>query len=208
MIRPIVFAAGLGTRMGATKALMAIDHMPALAVVLETIFHAGLSSPLVVLGHDAEAVRTGVDLSRCHVVTNPQPEEGLSGSMRLALDAVQPSLAGASDDTATGILTFHVDMPYVTEETIRALLEAIGEGATLAAPIYEGKRGFPVFFHHQFLKPLSDSLEGDSGGRQFLAQHSNELVLISVDDPGCIFDIDRPSDLRAWKGVHLCATNE
>jgi len=200
MIQAIVFAAGLGTRMGASKALMDIDNMPALTVVLKTLFRAGLSLPIVVLGHDAEAIRATVDLSHCHVLVNEQPERGLSGSMRLALDAVE--------ETVTGILTFHVDMPYVAESTIRALLQAIDKGATLAAPIHEGKRGFPVFFHQQFLGQLSDSLEGDSGGRQFLRTHSDDLVLVSVDDPGCIFDIDRPSDLTAWKGVRLCATNE
>ena len=200
MIRPIVFAAGLSTRMGTSKALMPIDDMPALAVVLRTIKGAGLQSPLIVLGRDAEAIRDKVDLAECQIVVNEHPERGLSGSMRLALDAVEAA--------ATGILTFHVDMPYVAVSTIRALLLAIDEGATLAAPIHESERGFPVFFHRVFLDALSKSLQGDSGGRQFLAEHSKELVRVSVEDPGCIFDIDRPSDLRAWKGVRLCATNE
>ena len=120
--------------------------------------------------------------------------------MRLALEAVEK--------TVTGILTFHVDMPYVADATICALLRTIEKGAALAAPIHEGKRGFPVFFHQRFLCSLSSSLEGDSGGRRFLAQHSADLILVPVDDPGCIFDIDRPSDLTAWKGVRLCATNE
>ena len=200
MIQPIVFAAGLSTRMGTSKALMPIDNVPALAVVLNTIKDAGLYSPIVVLGRDAEAIQASIDLSDCTVVVNEQPERGLSSSMALALDAV------TSADT--GILTFHVDMPYVTVSTIRKLLQAIAKGATLAAPIHDSERGFPVFFHSTFLPRLTASLQGDSGGRQFLADHSEDLVRVPVDDPGCIFDIDRPSDLRAWKGVRLCATNE
>ena len=200
MIRPIVFAAGLGTRMDAIKALIPIDDVPALAVVLATIKAACLRSPIVVLGHDAEAIRSSIDLDDCQVIVNEHPEGGLSGSMKLALSAVS--------ETDTGILTFHVDMPYVALATVRALLEAIRKGATLAAPFHGPKRGFPVYFHRSLIARLSSSLQGDSGGRQFLAQHSDELIHVPVEDPGCVFDIDRPSDLTAWKGVRLCATNE
>ncbi|MCK5828293.1 NTP transferase domain-containing protein, partial [Candidatus Bipolaricaulota bacterium] len=81
MIQPIVFAAGLSTRMGTSKALMPIDNVPALAVVLNTIKDAGLYSPIVVLGRDAEAIQASIDLSDCTVVVNEQPERGLSSSM-------------------------------------------------------------------------------------------------------------------------------
>ena len=200
MIRPIVFAAGLGTRMGAIKALVPIDGTPALAVVLNTIALSDLQSPLVVLGHDAKEIQANVDLAACQVVINDHPESGLSSSMKLAL--------GSLDAASTGILTFHVDMPYLTVSTVRALLDAVAEGATLAAPFHDCKRGFPVYFHRRWIGDLSASLEGDRGGRRFLAQHAEQLISVSVDDPGCIFDIDRPSDLMSCKGVRLCATNE
>ena len=200
MIRPIVFAAGLGTRMGAIKALIAIDEVPALAVVLETIALAGLQSPLVVLGKDAETIRASVDLSGCQVIINNRPEDGLSGSMKLALAAL--------DDTMTGVLTFHVDMPSLAVSTVRAMLDAIANGAALAAPFHKSVRGFPVYFHRSLIAELGRSLHGDSGGRQFLGQHKEDLIRVPVEDPGCVFDIDCPSDLGAWKGERLCVTNE
>jgi len=200
MIRPIVLAAGLGKRMGAVKALLPIDGLPALAVVLRTIASAGLGSPIVVLGHDVDEIRQAVDLSGCAVVVNEHPELGLSGSMKLGL--------GAVEDTATGVLMFHVDMPYLTSATVLAVLEAATAGASIAAPFFESKRGFPVYFGRTLITSLSDSLQGDSGGRRFLARHSEDLIRVPVDDPGCVFDIDRPSDLNAWKGEPLCAINE
>lgn len=200
MILPIVFAAGLGTRMGAIKALVPIEGEPALTVVLKTIESAGLRCPVVVLGRDAEAIRSSVDLADCQIVINNHPERGLSGSMKLALSVV--------GDTDSGILTFHADMPYLSVSTVRALLDAIGKGVLLAAPFHGSVRGFPVYFARGLLDELNRSLQGDSGGRQFIAQHSKQLVHVPVEDPGCIFDIDRPSDLSAWKGERLCATNE
>ncbi|MFC2108274.1 NTP transferase domain-containing protein [Candidatus Bipolaricaulota bacterium] len=200
MIQPIVLAAGLGTRMGAIKALLPIDGPPALAVVLRTIESAGLQSPIVVLGHDVDEIRDTVDLSGCKIVVNEHPERGLSRSVQLGLSAIE--------ETATGVLLFHVDMPYLAPSTVRALLQAVANGAALAAPFHEGKRGFPVYFDRASISTLNESLRGDRGGRRFLADHSDDLIHVSVDDPGCIYDIDRPSDLTAWKGEPLCAINE
>lgn len=200
MIQPIVLAAGLGTRMGAIKALLPIDGLPALAVVLRIIESAGLLSPIVVLGHDADKIRRTVDLSGCKVVVNEHPDLGLSGSMKLGLSAIE--------ETATGVLVFHVDMPYLAPSTVCALLQAVANGAALAAPFHEGKRGFPVYFDRASVSTLNESLRGDSGGRRFLTARGDDLIHVSVDDPGCIYDIDRPSDLAAWKGEPLCAINE
>jgi len=200
MTQPIVLAAGLGTRMGAIKALLPIGGLPALAVVLRTIASAGLQSPIIVLGHDAGEIRQTVDISECKVVVNEHPELGLSRSMKLGLDAVE--------EAASGILVFHVDMPYLAPSTVRALLQAVANGATLAAPFYQGKRGFPVYFGRVHIRFLNESLQGDSGGRRFLSEHRDGLTPVVVEDPGCVFDIDRPSDLEAWKGEPLCAINE
>ncbi len=200
MIQPIVLAAGLGTRMGAIKALLPIGDLPALAVVLGTIRNGGLRSPIVVLGHAADEIRRAVALDGCEVIVNAHPELGLSGSMKLGLNAIQ--------EDATGILVFHVDMPYLASSTVRTLLQTVAKGAAIAAPFYQEKRGFPVYFDRTVISELGDSLQGDSGGRRFLSCHSEDLVHVAVDDPGCVFDIDRPSDLKAWKGESQCAINE
>lgn len=200
MTQPIVLAAGLGARMGAIKALLPIDGLPALAVVLRTIKSADLQSPIIVLGHGVDEIRQAVDLSECEVVVNNHPELGLSRSMKLGLEAVK--------EAVPGILVFHVDMPYLAPSTVRTLLQVVADGATLAAPFYQGKRGFPVYFARVHLSALIESLQGDSGGRSFLKAHRDDLTPAAVEDPGCVFDIDRPSDLKAWKGETLCAINE
>lgn len=200
MIQPLVLAAGLGTRMKAIKALLPIDGLPALSVVLNSIKRAGLRSPVVVLGHDADEIRQSVDLSECVIVVNSNPELGLSSSMKIGLEAIVES--------SSGVLVFHVDMPYLAASTLRAMLRAVADGATLAAPFYKGKRGFPVFFAQSLISSLSASLEGDRGGRRFLANHSDLLTPVAVTDPGCVFDIDSPADLGAWEGEPLCVINE
>lgn len=199
MIEVIVLAAGLGTRMGEIKPLTLVEGEPALVVILRRIRAAGISRPIVVLEpRSAQRIEEAVDLTECVVVLNDKPEAGMSRSLRLGLDVVPLE--------ATGVLIFHADMPFVRPETIYAVLHAAKEGAKIAAPIHRTHRGFPVFFHRACFPELRESLSGDAGGRAYVEAHPNDLVPIAVDDPGSVYDVDRPADLAAWKGDRTCAT--
>jgi len=192
VIEAIVLAAGLGTRMGQAKPLLLVDGEPALARVLRRIRDAGLAHPVVVLGApSAQRIDEAVDLTDATIVLNESPEAGMSGSLRLGLAAVSGEAAGA--------LVFHADMPFVATETVQAVVRAADCGADIAAPRFRGHRGFPVFFRQARFPELRESLVGDTGGRAYLETHRDELVCVDVDDPGCVHDIDRPGDLKAWK---------
>ncbi len=200
MIQPIVLAAGLGTRMGAIKPLLPIGPDPALAVVMKTVREAALPEALVVLGHDASEILNHVRLASQQLVINPRPEAGLSHSLRLALQRVGRE--------ARGVLVFHADMPYLKVSTVRAVVNATLAGASLAAPRYGDQRGFPVFFAEHHLEKLMHSLTGDRGGQAYLSSRSEALVLVPVDDPGCVRDIDRPQDLLSSRGGLSCSIGE
>ena len=187
MIESIVLAAGLGTRMGASKPLLDIDGRPALSRVLDTLCAAGPEEPIVVLGHRAAEVRRAVDLSFCRIVVNDEPRRGMGTSLRLGLRAVRTEAIGA--------LVFHVDMPLVRPTTVRRIREVAIRGAPLVAPVLDGSRGFPVFFGRATFADLLPTLVSDVGGRTYLAAHEADLVLVPVDDPGIRIDFDRPCDL-------------
>jgi CTP:molybdopterin cytidylyltransferase MocA len=192
MIQPIVLAAGLGRRMNASKPLISIDGEPALAVVLRTLADAGLRNSVVVLGRNADAIRAVVSLDACTLVHNHHPETGMGDSLKYGLDAC--------DTHAAGVLVLHVDMPFVTADTVRAVLNAAEDGATLAAPVFDGVRGFPLYVARAHMAGMRATLRGDRGGRDYVARHANALVLVPVNDRGAVYDLDRPSDLAAWKG--------
>jgi molybdenum cofactor cytidylyltransferase len=200
MIQPIVLAAGLGTRMGAIKPLLPIGPDPALAAVLKTVREAALPEALVVLGHDASEILDHVPLCSHQLVINPRPEAGLSHSLRLALQRIERGVRG--------VLVFHADMPYLSASTVRAVVNATLAGASLAAPVYGDQRGFPVYFAAHHLEKLMRSLTGDRGGQTYLALQSDALVLVPVDDPGCVRDIDRPEDLLSSQGGLSCSIGE
>jgi CTP:molybdopterin cytidylyltransferase MocA len=155
--------------------------------VIRTIRKAGVETIIVVLGHAAETVQAQVDLTGCRVVLNPRYETGMAGSLIRGIE----SISSAAD----GILIFHADMPSVSEETIRAVIQRAEQGARIAAPSYRTQRGFPVYLHRSCFQELLPTLTGNVGARRYIAQHSEELVLVEVDDRGAIRDIDRPEDL-------------
>ncbi len=188
MIEAIVLAAGKGERLGAIKPLIRIDGESALTRVIERAHAAGVDQIIVVLGHKAEVIRQEIDLAGCRVVINPDYESGMGSSLALGISALSRR--------AEGFLILHADMPYIREETVRAVLARAEAGAHIIAPIYRGRRGFPVYLRRSCCEELLSTLVGETGARAFIASHPNELVLVEVDDSGCIWDIDRMEDLR------------
>ena len=90
---------------------------------------------------------------------------------------------------AAGWVIALADMPAVSPTTIAAVRDAIAGGHATAAPVYRGQRGHPVGFGRACLAELL-ALTGDTGARSVLACHPP--LLIPVDDPGCLIDIDTP----------------
>jgi len=84
------------------------------------------------------------------------------------------------------------DMPFVAPRTVQALLDALADGADIAAPVHAGRRGNPVAFGAVHLPALL-ALEGEYGARALL--RSMPVREVAVDDPGIVRDIDTPADL-------------
>lgn len=123
----------------------------------------------------------------CDVTVCPDADSGMGLSLA---HAVRHSLA--RQPIAQGWLVALGDMPFVAPSTLHALARAIGEGAAIAAPRFEGRRGNPVAFGAGQRDHLL-ALDGDQGARRLLA--SLPLAAIDVPDAGILRDIDSPADL-------------
>ena len=143
------------------------------------------SPVVVVLGHDAEAIRAGCRRSGQAVFTvNENWREGQLSSMQCGLRAVP---AGAA-----GVLFTPVDFPAVTEETVAALAARFEQGgAPLVIPRYEQRRGHPVCCSRELIAEFL-SLSPDSQAREVIHRHAAEAAYIDVDDPGVLLDVDDP----------------
>ncbi len=124
----IVLAAGLGTRMRSAEAkvLHRLGGRPLIAWPLAALRELGVARTVVVVGHQAEAVRAAAAAALAGVETVHQAEQrGTGDAVRCAAGA----FAGFDGD----VLVLYGDVPLVRAATLRALVDAHrAAGATLS----------------------------------------------------------------------------
>jgi molybdenum cofactor cytidylyltransferase len=100
---------------------------------------------------------------------------------------------------ARGWVVALADMPFIRPATVQSVAKAVQQGALLAAPIYQGRRGHPVGFAKALGKELA-SLSSDVGAQGVIRAYQNRLISIATDDSGILRDIDRPANLNGPNG--------
>lgn len=196
----VLLAAGTSSRFGDENKLLAtVDGQPIVRRALEPLLAAGLSEVFVVVGHEADAVRSALSDLPVTVVRNDEYEAGQATSVRRGVEAVTEHVAESTEDGEDGdpvdaVLFALGDMPDVRAETIRLLVDAFAAevGDPLVAAC-DGQRGNPVLFGARFFDRLAD-VEGDTGGRGILLS-ADRTRLVETGDPGVLRDVDRPKDL-------------
>ena len=105
------------------------------------------------------------------------------------------SIAAAVRATAqaSGWLILPADLPLIQPETLRRVATALADHDVLI-PVYRGQRGHPVGFSARCGSALS-SLHGEGGAASVVRLYA--ALELTVDDIGCVSDIDTVDDLRA-----------
>jgi molybdenum cofactor cytidylyltransferase len=188
----VVLAAGESSRFGAAnKLLEPVDGVPMVRRVVDRARSSSLDGVVVVVGHEAGAVRAALDGLGVATRENDAYAEGQGTSVRVGVDHARDR----GWDAAAFLLG---DMPFVRVETIDAVAAAArASGAGIVAPRREGRRGNPVAFDADHFAALSD-VSGDRGGRALFDDH--EVRFVEVDDPGIHRDVDRRGDLPRDEG--------
>lgn len=192
-VAPLILAAGLSRRMGAQNKLLAdIRDGPMIRKVVENMCATGLEPPLVVLGHQAQAVSAVLEGLAVRYAINPSYAQGLSSSLKAGLVAL-----GSDMD---GVLVCLGDMPRVRPGDIQALLNAFdpAEGAEIIVPTFEGKRGNPVLFAQRFFSEILE-IQGDVGARHLIGAYGDYVRDVPRDHAGILLDIDTPDMLQKYR---------
>ncbi len=199
-IAAVVLAAGEGRRMGRPKLLLPFRGKPILEWVLELVEGLPLKRRLIVLGahateilealfscsalptdrHPSSVTRNGIPWE---IVLNANWREGMGSSLRLAARHVKG-----------GMLVFLGDMPLVPREAALEVLSQAGERPV--APVFQGRRGFPVYLPEE-LRPRILELSGDGGARGIIR---GKCELVPSDNYGVVWDIDTQEDLVVARG--------
>ncbi|WP_049902146.1 nucleotidyltransferase family protein [Halococcus agarilyticus] len=183
----IVLAAGTSSRFGDENKLLAGIEGGALVRRAVASALATVDEVVVVVGHEASAVREALSGLDVGFVTNEDYERGQSTSVRAGVTAARER----DWDAAVFALG---DMPHVDPDSIERLLKAYAadHGSILAAS-YDRKRGNPTLFDATHFDALA-AIEGDTGGRELIVG-SDDAALVATDDPGTVRDVDRRDDV-------------
>ncbi|HEY8490431.1 MAG TPA: nucleotidyltransferase family protein [Dehalococcoidia bacterium] len=188
MTAAILLAAGESRRMGQPKALLPWAGRPLITYQIQQLAAAGVERIVVVLGHQAEAIRPHAQAPGVTAVVHAAYREGRASSLRAGAEAVP--------DGADPVLVLNVDQPR-SAALLRTLIEAHrAAGARITAPVYRGRRGHPPVLAGDLLPALRAVDEATQGLRAVLAARAAEVHEAPVDDPTACLDLNTPEEYR------------
>jgi molybdenum cofactor cytidylyltransferase len=187
-VAAVVLAAGLSTRMGQSKALLAWDGRTVIEAIVARLLAARLSEIVVVSGYRGDDVTRVLAKLPVQIVHNPAYAQGeMLSSLQVGLRALS--------DSAAACLVVMGDQPSldgrVVERVLAAYVEDRGE---IVVPVYHGARGHPVLIDRRFWPEL---LALESGApRDVIGRYPEQTALVDVNTDSILRDIDTPEQYR------------
>jgi nicotine blue oxidoreductase len=185
----VLLAAGAGTRFGGPKALAELGGERLAERGARLLTAAGCDPVVVVIGAEAERVRSALDVGAAEVERNAAWNSGMGSSLRVGLAA----LADRCDAAVVAL----ADQPRVTAPCVQRLVSAWRAGAVVAVATYAGAPRNPVLLDASVWGRVAAMAQGDQGARPFLSAYPSHVTPVACDDVGAPDDIDTPEDLAA-----------
>ena len=165
----VLMAAGAGTRFGGGKLTAEFRGAPLYRRALSAV-PAGVFEAVAVVSAIAQLLEEAKAQGFLPVV-NDRPEDGVSRTIALGLDAL-----GAVD----AAMFLAADQPLLTAKTVKRLAEEfLTHPTAIVAPAAEGRRGNPCLFPAECF-PALRALTGDRGGAGIIRANQQRLRLVEV----------------------------
>lgn len=191
-INGIILAAGLSSRMKAFKPLLKLKEKTMIEHSIDSMFRAGVNQVIVVLGYNAEEIKTTLrdkyDSSRLEFVYNEKyAETDMITSIKIGVSALT---------TCDAFYLLPGDMPAIQTKTFLMVKEAMSStGAMVAFPTINGYRKHPPLISWKCIDFIL-KFHGDGGLREVWKQFENQIVTVPVEDFGCTIDADTKEDFN------------
>jgi molybdenum cofactor cytidylyltransferase len=173
VIAGVLLAAGGARRFGSQKLVAPFDNAP-------LVWHAAAAlarstdALVIVIGHEADAVRAAVSDVDASIVVNPDWRQGLSSSLKCGIASLPAD--------AEAIVVALGDQPRIDPLVVRSLVhEWRSSGKPIVTARYRGERGHPVLFDRSVFPQLA-ALRGDVGARTIFEQSPDQVAYVDVDD--------------------------
>lgn len=186
-ISSILLAAGAGSRFGGGKLLAPYLGRTLIEATLDELRDAPVDEIIVVVGKEAEELRSVCEPYGVRVIESPDWEKGMSTSVRAGLATTKPEARAA--------VVLLADQPLVGAEAVARLVAAYERGADVAVATYDGTPRNPVLFAREVWPLLDRELSGDEGARKFVRNHPELVREVPCDDVADPADVDTVEDL-------------
>lgn len=192
----IILAAGFSRRFGSNKLLYEIQGKPMYEILLEKlqwVKEQMKEVKTVCVVSQYERIMEAASGRGFLTVKNENSILGLSSSVKAGLVAVRKAYNPKNSNPekeAHYFCFFAADQPHMKQETILGFLQGFRRSRKgIGCMAWEKQRGNPVIFHEKYVDELL-ALEGDTGGREVLKRHPQDLFLCQVPDAQELKDYD------------------
>jgi len=187
MITAVILAAGRSTRFPDNKLLKKLGGKALIEIILERFLRSKVDRVIVVVGWQAERLVGTVRAMGAETVYNEGYEEGMSSSVRVGVRAALNSEA---------VIIHPADVPFIGTKTIDKVVESyINSRRPIVVAGYGGRLGHPILFDGSLIPEILHISEETMGLKAVVSRHRDKILIVETE-PACLFDVDRPDDLR------------
>lgn len=187
MIGGAVLAAGASRRLGAPKQLLRV-HGESFVHYAARCALGSVDRTAVVVGSSAEAVVQSVAELPVAVLPNPEWEEGMASSLRVAA-------RWATEARFEALLLLLCDQPALEAGHLEALCARYRVDGAPVASRYDGVIGVPALFPARYFEALGE-LRGARGAAALLRSAPNVEV---IECPALALDVDTEALARSYR---------
>jgi molybdenum cofactor cytidylyltransferase len=185
----VLMAAGNGVRFGENKLLADYDDRSLIEHALAAIPADAFKTVVVVSQYDSI-----LQLAQGYGFTalrNEKPEDGISHTIALGLDALE------GVDAAMFMVA---DQPLLQQSSVQAQIEFYhhAKPGHIVAMGYGKRRGNPAIFPKSFFGELR-ALSQESGGSAVICAHEDRLLLYQIGSELELRDVDNKQELEKLK---------
>jgi molybdenum cofactor cytidylyltransferase len=187
----IILAAGESTRFGEPKQLLRLGGRFLIEWVLTAALNSKLDQVLLVLGFEHERIRRSLFSStthpKCEILVNHEYRDGQSTSLKAGILRIRSQFPS--------VMFLLGDQPLVDTALINLLLDRYkGSEKPICVPTHAGARGNPTLFASSFY-PAILNLASDTGARNLIADHPDQVLAVEIPDARVFLDIDHQEDV-------------
>jgi molybdenum cofactor cytidylyltransferase len=164
------------------KLLLPWGDTTVLAATLAALRDGGVGRAVVVVAPDGP-LRSWEPPPGAVLTVNPEPARGMLSSALSGMTAAGP---------ADPLVVCPGDLPGLRATTVAALVAAYAGRRGVVVPRHGGKRGHPLLLSPTWAARVPELVTAERGLRQILELAAGVVTEVTVDDPGCVRDVDTP----------------